>query len=43
MGPFRGRREIVAGYEQNPPDDTMEAVSVTSDGPTDVVGFRWSR
>ena len=37
--PYQGRGAILAGYEQSPPDDTMEAVAVTSDGPTDVVRF----
>ena len=43
VGPFQGRGAILAGYEQSPPDDTMEAMAVTSDGPTDVVRFLWSK
>ena len=43
VGPYQGREAILAGYEEAPPDDTMEATSVSSVGSTDVVRFRWSR
>ena len=42
VGPFEGRAEILRGYQEQPPDDTMTVVSVTQDDPyTDRVLFRW--
>jgi steroid delta-isomerase len=41
-GPYEGRAGILAGYEAQPPDDTMSIESVeTVDADTDKVRFRW--
>ncbi|WP_196875853.1 nuclear transport factor 2 family protein [Nocardioides luteus] len=40
-GPFHGREAILAAYLEQPPDDTMTIDSVTTDGATDRVRFRW--
>jgi RimJ/RimL family protein N-acetyltransferase len=43
IGPFRGRHEIVAAYERQPPDDTVELLGVDDDGAgTAVAGYAWS-
>jgi steroid Delta-isomerase len=41
VGPYEGREAIAEAYERQPPTDTMSAISVASDGDTDVVRFAW--
>jgi steroid Delta-isomerase len=41
VGPFRGRDEIRAAYEQRPPDDEVEIRAVRSDGPRTVAEYGW--
>jgi steroid delta-isomerase len=42
VGPFEGRAEILRGYQEQPPDDTMTVVSVAPVDPyTDRVQVRW--
>jgi hypothetical protein len=42
IGPFDGRAEILRGYREQPPDDTMTVESVSPVDPdTDRVRFRW--
>ena len=40
-GPFEGRDAIASAYRENPPQDTMTARDVESDGSVDVVRFAW--
>ena len=42
-GPYVGRAAIAAGYEAQPPDDTLTVRSVSTDGDTDDVRFTWDR
>jgi steroid delta-isomerase len=42
-GPYVGRDAIAAGYEAQPPDDTLTVLAVSSDGGTDEVRFAWDR
>jgi hypothetical protein len=42
VGPFTGRPAILAAYESNPPDDTMEILAVEPVAPdTASARFRW--
>ena len=42
VGPFRGRAAIAAAYAADPPGESLDVVGeVTTDGPDDVVPFRW--
>jgi steroid delta-isomerase len=43
VGPFVGREAIAEGYATRPPDDTIEILSVRTEGATDVLRFAWSR
>ena len=43
VGPVIGRDAIAAAYAAQPPDDTMEIVSVRTEGDAEVIAFRWSR
>ena len=43
VGPFVGRDAIAEAYATNPPDDTMRALDVRSEGPADIVRFEWTR
>jgi steroid Delta-isomerase len=43
VGPFVGRAAIAEGYAAQPPDDTIEILSVRTESATDVVTFAWSR
>lgn len=40
-GPFRGRDQIAAAYEAQPPDDTLSVRETGSDGDVDTVAFDW--
>ncbi|MGH3679059.1 MAG: nuclear transport factor 2 family protein [Natronosporangium sp.] len=40
-GPFRGRAAIAQAYAEQPPTDTMHAVSVRTEQDTDLVRFAW--
>jgi steroid Delta-isomerase len=42
-GPYVGRDAIAAGYEAQPPDDTLTVLAVSSGGDTDEVRFAWDR
>ncbi|HEY2298349.1 MAG TPA: nuclear transport factor 2 family protein [Jatrophihabitans sp.] len=42
-GPFVGRTAIATAYRDNPPDDTIEVRSVSSDDLGDVIEFEWTR
>jgi steroid Delta-isomerase len=41
-GPFRGRAEIARGYAEQPPDETMKILDISSAGQTDTVRFAWA-
>jgi hypothetical protein len=41
VGPFRGRDEIQAAYEQRPPDDEVEVRGAREDGDRIVVDYGW--
>ena len=42
VGPYSGRSEILRGYEERPPDDTMSITTVEAvDDSTDRVRFAW--
>jgi hypothetical protein len=43
VGPFVGRDAIAEAYATNPPNDTMRALEVSSDGQADIIHFEWSR
>jgi steroid delta-isomerase len=43
VGPFEGRDAIAAAYRANPPEDTLTALDIESDGAVDVVRFTWAR
>ena len=40
-GPFAGRDQIICGYAEQPPSDTMSCLSDARDGDRDVVRFAW--
>jgi steroid delta-isomerase len=42
-GPFAGRDTIAEAYAAQPPDDTMEILSVSTQEAAEVIAFRWSR
>jgi steroid Delta-isomerase len=42
-GPFVGQTAIAAAYRDNPPEDTLEVRSVSSDDDLDVIEFDWTR
>jgi hypothetical protein len=41
VGPFRGREEIRAAYEVQPPDDEVEIRNVRSDGDRTLADYGW--
>jgi steroid Delta-isomerase len=41
-GPFNGRDAIARGYAEQPPDQTMRILDITSDAGTDTVRFAWA-
>jgi steroid delta-isomerase len=45
VGPFVGRAAIADAYATDPPDDTMDLLSVRElpGEPADIVAFRWTR
>jgi hypothetical protein len=43
VGPFVGIEQITRAYVGNPPDDTMDILSVRADADADVVRFQWSQ
>ena len=43
VGPFRGRDEIRAAYEAQPPDDEVEIRAVREDGDRTVADYGWAR
>jgi len=40
-GPYRGRDQIAAGYDAQPPDDTLTVREARTDGDVDTVAFDW--
>jgi steroid delta-isomerase len=42
VGPFRGRDEIRAAYQERPPDDEVEIRAVRHDGERTVADYGWS-
>jgi hypothetical protein len=42
VGPFIGLDAIAAAYATNPPDETMEILSVRGDADADLITFRWT-
>jgi hypothetical protein len=43
VGPFRGRAEIRAGYELQPPDDEVEIRNVREGGGRTTADYGWRR
>jgi steroid Delta-isomerase len=41
-GQFDGRAEIARGYAEQPPDETMSILDISTDGETDTVRFAWA-
>jgi steroid Delta-isomerase len=41
VGPFRGRQEICAAYESQPPDDEVEIRNVRSEGDRMLADYGW--
>jgi ketosteroid isomerase-like protein len=41
VGPFRGRQEIRAAYESQPPDDEVEIRNVRSEGDRTLADYGW--
>jgi ketosteroid isomerase-like protein len=40
-GAFRGREDIAAAYQSHPPDDTLTARQIITEGDVDIVRFHW--
>ena len=41
-GPFHGREAIARGYVEQPPDQTMRVLDISSGGGVDTVRFAWA-